>query len=143
MKMDEKELVNYLDHQKWLINNGLINTVVQDNLFMYGTLAHPELKELDVSVDVLRSHINYTLFFETKMINVINKFNSLVSKNSFWGILRLWFLLKRHGNLDFKTPLQKMVADYCGPKWSVDIQVKNVSEYQREFKKEWNQTTKE
>jgi hypothetical protein len=143
MTMDEKDLANYLDHQRWLINNGLLNPIVQDNLFMYGTLAHPDLKELDVSVDVLNKHINYILFFDTKMISAINKFNDLILKKNFWGILRLWFFLKRHGNLDFKSPLQRMVSDYCGAKWTIDVQVKHVSEYQREFKQEWTQTTKE
>ena len=67
-----------MDHQRWLINNGFANPIIQDNLFMYGVLAHPNIKEVELDLDALNKRITYTLYFESKMLNVIDKFNRLL-----------------------------------------------------------------
>jgi hypothetical protein len=131
--MEINELNSFLDHQRWLINNGLVNPIVQDNLFMYGILSHPEVKEVDVALDALNKKVSYGLFFETKMLNAIEKYKKLSGDRSLLGTFRLWLLLKKHGNLEFKSPLSKMIKDYCGPGWEVSVDIKNVSEYRKEF----------
>lgn len=138
--MDDKDLDNFIDHQRWLINNGLVLPVVQDNLFMYGVLAHPEVKEVDVELDALGKKIKYTLFFEPKMLKVFGAFERLSSDSSLWGVFRLWLLLKKHGNLDLRRPLLKMVEDYCGSKWAVDLQIVDVANYKKDFNGSWNPT---
>ena len=137
--MEEKELESYVNHHRWLINNGLANPEIQDNLYMYGILSHPEAKEVDVILDISKKRIDYVLFFEPRMINILDKFKALSSKSSLWSTFCLWRLLKKYGNLDLKSPLSRMIRDYCGPLWSISVEVKDVSEYKREFVERWSE----
>jgi hypothetical protein len=38
-------------------------------------------------------------------------------------------MLRREGNLNFKHLLNRFVKEYCGPKWSVDLEVVDYDSY--------------
>lgn len=42
--MDSKELAQFLDQERWLINNGLLTDSVKNQLFFCGSIVHTEVQ---------------------------------------------------------------------------------------------------
>ena len=128
IKMSET-LMERVDQQRWLLNNGLVTDEAKNNVYIYGTLVNKEVKAVEVSLDVENKKIHYTLYFSNSFLKDYNKFNELVGTESIFGLFRLRRILKKHGNLNIGGILKSFVSDYCGPNWTVTYELKDVKEY--------------
>jgi hypothetical protein len=127
------DTVDHVDHQRWLIDNGFINDLHKDNLYMYGALVHKEIDAIELKIDLNKKTVEYDLYMRASLQKKVDKFNRL-SKSQ--GILDLWLLkrlIKKEGNLNFLSVLSNFVKDYLGPKWAVVANLKDISDYEEGF----------
>ena len=127
--MDSKQLAEYLDQSKWLINNGLINDGIKNQLFTFGSVVHKDLKALELDIKVETKELEYRLFFDEKTLKLIAKYEELSKSDSMWGLWRFKRMLKKHGNLNIHHILSKFVRDFCGPKWIVKVNLMDFKNY--------------
>ena len=130
--MNRTNLDETLDHNRWLLNNGLISDITKRNIFLYGSIVHKDIKAVDVDIDATSRSILYRLYIDKKLIKKINKFNVLKTDKSFFGLWRLKRLLKKEGNLDIGFLLKMFIKDYCGPKWNTEFTLLPIEEYKEE-----------
>lgn len=127
--MDSKELAEFLDQQRWLLNNGLIADSVKNQLFFYGSVVHSDVQAVELSIEPENKKINYTIYVSSNTIRKIDKYNQLSASTSLFGMWRFKRLLKKEGSLDFHGILDKFVKDYCGPKWSTLVTIADFDKY--------------
>lgn len=127
--MDSKQLAEYLDQSRWLMNNGLINDGIKNQLFTYGSIVHKDLKALELDIKVETKELEYRLFFDEKTLKLIAKYDELSKSDSMWGLWRFKRMLKKHGNLNLQHILSKFVKDFCGPTWSVKVNLMDFKYY--------------
>jgi hypothetical protein len=120
----------HIDQQRWLINNGLMTDSAKNNLYVYGAIVHPSVKAVEVSIDVGSKLTNYTLYADSKFIDLYNKYHDLKYTQTIMGLWRLRRILKKNGNLEFGTILDRFVKSYCGPQWSARASIKDIKEYE-------------
>ena len=132
---------DHVDHQRWLMENGFINDLHKDNLYMYGAICHLEIEAVEVQIDVAKKVVEYDLYMQTALLSKIKLFSKLRSSTSIIGLWRFKKLVKKQGNLDFNSVLTNFVKDYLGPKWSVITNLKDVSNYEEGFKPESDVST--
>ena len=75
--MENLATLDRLEHQRWLLNNNLVSDEIKDNLFIYGHILHTNVRYVDLDIDFTGKIITYTIFFDTKELSKINKFNEL------------------------------------------------------------------
>lgn len=127
--MDSKELAEYIDQHRWLMNNGLVNDGIKNQLFMYGSIVHKEVKAVEVDINVEKRLIHYQLFFDKKMLENLARFKELSTSTGLIGMWRFKRMLKKQGNLHLDRGLKQFIKDYCGPKWNVEIEYLDVAKY--------------
>ncbi len=127
--MDDKQLSEYLDQGRWLLNNGMANDQVKNQLFMFGSIAHKDVQALEVSIVPEKKLVKYQVFFKSDVILKINRYKELSTQTSLIGMWRFKRFLKKEGNLNFTGILNKFVKEYCGPKWSVQVEVADIDKY--------------
>lgn len=128
--MDSKqELLKYIDTQRWLINNGLFSEPVKNQLFTYGTLAHPEVRAVELDIDVENKILNYKIYLPNSLIKKVERYKKLSKSTSFWGLRRFRRFLKKEGDLNFENIVQGFITDYCGPGWQANIEVVDFANY--------------
>lgn len=121
--MDNKQLAEYVDQQRWLLNNGLISDDVKNQLFFCGSIVHKDVRAVEVDIVAEERLINYKIYFDQDLIKKIEKYN-LLSKST--GLFSMWQFkrfLQKEGTLDFQNMLSKFVRDFCGPKWSTQVTI--------------------
>jgi len=126
------ELNDHLDHQRWLINNGFINDLHKDTLFMYGSIVHKDVVSLEVQIDKDNKRVAYTAYVLPVLLKKIKQFEELRKDNTMFGLWCFKRILKKEGNLDLKFIVDKFVKDYCGPAWSASLDMKDISGYNEE-----------
>lgn len=119
-----------LDQHRWLLNNGLFTDQTKDSLYLYGAIINQGITAVELSVDSNTKIIKYTLYAELSLLKDYNRYITLKNTDSIFGMWKLKRLLKRHGNLEFLKILSSFVKTYCGPAWSVDLELKESSEYE-------------
>lgn len=124
-----KELLKYIDTQRWLINNGLFSEPVKNQLFTYGTLAHPEVRAVELDIKTEEKELHYKIYLPKSLINKVEKYKRLSKSTSFWGLYRFRRFLKKEGDLNFTNIVQGFITDYCGPGWQVNIEVEDFANY--------------
>lgn len=127
--MEQTPLQDMLDHQRWLIGNGLFTDLAKDNLYLYGSLLHTDIEAMHVVIDAEQRIITYNLYVKPSLLKTIAHFNTLSQST---GILDMWRfkrLLKKEGNLNFLPLLNRFVRDYCGPKWAAALHIEDVAHY--------------
>ena len=126
------KIEEYIDTRRWLLSHGLITGDVQDNLYVYGILLHPEIIKVEVQVDVNNKAVNYILLATPALVNRHRKYCSLIKKFKeknigFWDKRKLKKILEninKNGEiLDFNKSLNRSVTDLCGKNWSVDFEL--------------------
>lgn len=127
---------DHIDHQRWLMENGFINDLHKDNLYMYGAICHLEIEAVEVQIDVTNKIVTYDLYMASSLLRKVDKFEELSKSTSIIGLWRFKRLVKKEGNLRFGAVLTKFVKDYLGPKWSVVTNLKDVKEYEDGFELE-------
>jgi len=128
------QVEEHLDHQRWLMNNGLLNDLHKDTLYLYGTLVHKDVQAIDLNIDVEKKKLDYVVYLSPKLMHSYKLYNELRTTSSIIGLWRLKRLLKKKGNLNFMAILSSFVKDYCGPKWSVKLEIKDFGSYEDGFK---------
>ena len=127
--MDNEKLMEYIDHQRWLLNNGMLNDNIKNQLFMYGSIVHKDTKAVELSIDVDNKKIIYHVYVDRSLLKKINKYNKLSKSNNIFGLWRFKRFLKKHGNLNFQHILSNFVKDFCGPKWEATVNVVSYDTY--------------
>ena len=131
--MESKELSEYIDQHRWLLNNGLISDDVKNQLFFCGSVVHKDVRAIEVDVIADKKLVNYTLYLDKDLIDVVEKYHQLSKSTTLFGLWRFKRLLKKEGTLDFRQILNKFVVDFCGPKWSVSLTIKDFGTYVEEL----------
>lgn len=131
--MEDKDLAEYVDQQRWLLNNGLISEGVKNQLFFSGSIAHKDVQAVEVDIIADDKLIKYVLYFDKKTLNKVNKYHQLSKSTSLFGMWQFKRFLKKEGSLDFRSILNKFVRDYCGPKWSSEVTIKDFDTYLEEL----------
>lgn len=127
--MENKELIEAIDQQRWLLNNGLITDSVKNQLFFCGSIVHKEVQAVEVAVVPDKKHVNYIIYVDKNLIKKIAKYKELSTATSLFGMWKFKRFLKKEGSLDFQQMLNKFVADFCGPKWAVNLTVADFESY--------------
>ena len=123
------DLNDHMDHQRWLMNNGFINDLHKDTLFMYGSIVHRDVRSLEVEIDKDNKQVRYAAYVELRLLKKIVKFNEYRQSVSVWGLWSFKRMLKKEGNLDLESIVNKFVKDYCGPAWSATLDMKDINTY--------------
>ncbi len=127
---------DHVDHQRWLIDNGFINDLHKDNLFVYGTLVHKQVEATEVRIDVENKLIDYDLYIGKNLRKKIARYEELSGSKTIIGLWLFKRMLKKEGNLNFLQVLNNFVRDYLGPKWRVTANMKDIETYEEGFKQE-------
>ena len=125
----DQALHKMLDHQRWLMNNGLINDMHKDQLYVFGAILHREIDAVELDIDVENKIVNYHLYIGDGLKKKIRKYNELALSKGIFGMWRFKKLLEKEGNLNFSTLINRFVKDYCGPKWGSRVEVVDVEDY--------------
>jgi hypothetical protein len=134
--MDSKDLAQYVDQERWLLNNGLISDTAKNNLYLYGALTNMDIKAVELDIDFAQKIVYYQLYVSRRLLKKFNAYNRLSTATSLVGLWRLRKLLKKEGNLNFSGMLNRFVKDFCGPYWSANVSVRNFADYKDGFEKE-------
>jgi hypothetical protein len=128
------QVEEHLDHQRWLMNNGLLNDLHKDTLYLYGTLVHKDVQAIELNIDIENKILDYVIYISPKLFKSYVLYSRLRNTDSIIGLWRLKRLLKKKGNLNFMAILSGFVKDYCGPKWNIKLEIKDFSDYEDGFK---------
>lgn len=118
-----------LDHQRWLMNNGLFTQSSKNNLYAYGSLVHTEVQAVDLAIDIDSRTFTYTIYVPAFILKAKQDIDFLKSKKTLWSLFKLRRLIKKYGHLDFYPVLMNFILDYCGPNWKVNLIVDNIKNY--------------
>ena len=127
--MDSKKLAEYIDQNRWLLNNGLVSDDVKNQLFFCGSIVHKDVQAVELDIEPEKKIVNYRIYVDEILIGKISRYNILSKSTGLIGMWRFKRLLKKEGTLDFQNLLNRFVQDFCGPKWSATVQVIGFNEY--------------
>lgn len=127
--MDSKELAQFLDQERWLINNGLLTDSVKNQLFFCGSIVHTEVQAVELEIIPEQKLVSYTIYVPKDLLKKIETYKKLSTATSLFGMWRFKRFLKKNGALDFQGMLNKFVSDYCGPKWTAKVTVADFDVY--------------
>ena len=128
------QVEEHLDHQRWLMNNGLLNDLHKDTLYLYGSLVHKDVRAVELNIQPENKTLEYIVYIDSGLFKSYQLYNELRTTSSIIGLWRLKRLLKKKGNLNFMAILSGFVKTYCGPKWNIKLEVKDFREYEEGFK---------
>jgi hypothetical protein len=134
--MDSKKEMNleeYVDQRRWLLNNGLITDDVKNQLFFCGSIVHKEVQAVEVDIEADKKLVRYKIYIEKDLIDKIAQYQVLSKSTTLFGMWRFKRLLKKEGALDFQQVLNNFVRDFCGPKWSVTVEIVDFNRYVEEL----------
>lgn len=127
--MNTEKLTELLDQQRWLLNNGLVPDSVKNQLFFYGSIVHTEVQAVEVKILADKKCVEYTIYVYKDLIKKMGKCRKLSTSTSLFGLWRYKRFLKNEGSLDFQGMLNSFVKDFCGPGWSVKVDVADFDAY--------------
>lgn len=127
--MDSKEIVEYMDQQRWLLNNGLVSDGVKNQLFFCGSIVHKEVQAVELGIEAEKKSVQYRIYVNKDLLKKIELYNKLSTSTSLFGMWRFKRLLKKEGALDFRQILNKFVKDFCGPGWFAEVEVVDFAQY--------------
>ena len=124
------DVYEHVDQHRWLLNNGLFTDQAKDTLYLYGAIINQSITAVEVSVNSNTKIVKYIVYAPNPLLRDYNRYQALKGIGSILGMWKLKRLLKRHGNLEFLKILSGFVKTYCGPAWSVELELKESSEYE-------------
>lgn len=127
--MDNKELAKYIDQERWLLNSGLASDSAKNQLFMYGSIVHKDVRAVELNLNFESKLVSYIIYVDDRLLSKHRKYMKLSTSKGLWGLWRFRRMLKKEGNLNFRHLLERFVKTYCGPKWSVGLEVTSYSTY--------------
>ena len=140
--MDNDQLYEHVDHQRWLINNGFVNDLHKDTLYLYGSIVHKDIQAVYVQIDIEAKVVKYQLYAPASLLKKMAKYQVISKSNNLFRMWQYKRLLHREGNLDFNYLLSRFVKDYCGPKWNADVIVDDFKNYTDGFENQQERTDK-
>jgi hypothetical protein len=141
--MDDLKAKDVIDHQRWLINSGFANDMLNDNLYLFGIYLHPGIREALVSLDISNKLVTYRIYVTQDLFNDFNMYKKLMRKpnKSKFNIIRLKRLWRKHfenkkdpARLDIDLIIDSHVKELCGDNWSTSISILSESEYAEDLK---------
>jgi hypothetical protein len=127
--MEDQKLLEYVDQQRWLLNNGLLSDSIKNQLFFCGTIVHKDVQAVELKLTPEKRLISYVIYVEKPLLKKIDLYNKLSTSTSLFGMWRFKRFLKKEGSLDFQQLLSKFVKDFCGPTWATEVVVFDFAEY--------------
>jgi hypothetical protein len=121
--MDDNKLAEYLDQGRWLLNNGMANDQVKNQLFMFGSIVHKDVQALEVDIVPENKLVKYNIYLKSDIIDKANKYKELSTQTSLIGMWKFKRFLKKEGNLNFTGILNKFI------KGSVQVEVSDFDKY--------------
>jgi hypothetical protein len=127
--MDSQQLAEFIDQQRWLMNNGLISDSVKNQLFFCGSIVHKDVQAVELNINTDSKLVEYKIYVNQDLIQKIEKYKKLSTATSLFGLWRFKRLLKNEGSLDFQSILNKFVIDFCGSKWRTTVDILDFANY--------------
>jgi hypothetical protein len=127
--MEKKELEQFLDQERWLLNNGLLTDSVKNQLFFCGSIVHTDVQAVELDIHPEKKVVEYTIYVDKQLLNKIEIYKKLSTATSLYGMWKFKRFLKKNGALDLPQILNKFVTDYCGPKWVANVTVADFDVY--------------
>ena len=133
MSLDSQDVIN---HQRWLINNGLANSMLNDNLYLFGIYLHPGIQEAIVSIVFEEKTIEYKLYVTKELLKDFHKYKELLTKTGKWNAIKLKRLWKKHSNnkndparIDIDAVIATHVKTLCGHNWNAKVELKPMDQF--------------
>jgi len=126
----------HIDHQRWLINNNLANDLHKNTLFMYGAIVHRDVKAVELKLEFSTRSVQYTLYFDAKVLKMIELYRRLSASKSIIGLWRFKRLINKEGNLNLQHLLNTCVKAYCGANWHAELHLRDYTTYEEGFNRE-------
>ena len=127
--METAELAEFLDQQRWLLNNGLVPESAKNQLFFYGSIVHTEVQAVEVKIRPEVKTVDYVVYVDKNLIKRMEKYKKLSAATSLFGMWRFRRFLKKEGSLDFHSMINSFVKDFCGPSWGATVTVADFDAY--------------
>lgn len=127
--MDNQKLAEFVDQQRWLLNNGLVPDSVKNQLFFCGSIVHKDVQAVEVKIHPEERIVEYIIFFRADVLKKVEKYKKLSTATSLFGMWQFKRFLKKEGSLDFQNMLNKFVSDFCGPSWTAKVQLSDFDVY--------------
>lgn len=127
--MEQGQLAEYLDQQRWLLNNGLVPDSVKNQLFFYGSIVHADVQAVEVKIRPEVKSVDYTIYLPSDLLKKLDQYKKLSTATSLFGLWRFKRFLKKEGNLDFHGMINSFVKDFCGPSWNAKVTIANFDAY--------------
>ena len=138
--MDKLEAKDIIDHQRWLINSGFANEMLNDNLYLFGIYLHPGIKEAIVSIDITNKFVTYKIYVTKSLFNDFNKFKKLANSPGKIDAIRLKRLWRKHfenkkdpARLDIDVIVDSHVKELCGSNWSTSVSLLIEDKYAKDL----------
>lgn len=128
-KNKQVSLDEYVDQRRWLLNNGFVTDDVKNQLFFCGSIVHKDVQAVELDLEPHTKSVKYRIYVNADLIKKIDKYYVLSKSTSLFGMWRFKRFLKKEGALDFQQILTNLVQDFCGPKWSVIVEVVDFNTY--------------
>lgn len=139
--MENTKATETISHQRWLINSGFANEMLNDNLYLFGTYLHPGIQEALVSIDVDKKFVTYRIYVTRDLFNDFNKYKKLLDLSGKWNAIKLKRLWKKHfehkkdpARLDIDLIINSHVKELCGRNWNTSVNILSLSEYEKDIK---------
>jgi hypothetical protein len=127
--MDEAQLAEFLDQQRWLLNSGLVPDSVKNQLFMLGSVVHPDVQAVELKIRPEVKTVDYTIYLRKDLIKKMELYKELSTATSTFGLWRFKRFLKKEGSLNFSSMMNTFVRDFCGPGWSASVAISDFDAY--------------
>jgi hypothetical protein len=121
--MQNKEIAELLDQERWLLNHGLLTDSAKNQLFFCGSIVHKDVQAVELELAPDKKMVAYKVYLPKTLINKVNKYNALSTKKDLISLWRFKRIIKKEGNLNFHGILSKFVKDFCGAKWTVTVEI--------------------
>jgi len=121
------EIQETIDNERWLMNNGLISDSAKNNIYVYAYLVNKGIVAAEVDIDVESKTIKYNLYVKSNLFKAYNNYYNRT--DSWFSLIKSAYYVRKHGNLNFKSLLNKFVKDYMGPSWKATLSVKESNLY--------------
>lgn len=127
--MDNTDIAQSMDSDRWLLNNGLVSDNVKNQLFFCGSIVHKDVQAVELKIRPESKLVDYIIYVSPELLEKIAKYNKLSTSKSVFGMWRFKRLLKQEGCLDLQKILNSFVTDYCGPKWIAKASIISFDSY--------------
>jgi hypothetical protein len=122
-------LEEYVDQRRWLLNNGIVNDDIKNQLFFCGSIVHKEVQAVEIDIHSEKKIVAYKIYVDKSLLKKIEKYRILSKSTSLFGMWRFKRLLQVEGSLDFQVVLDNFVRDFCGSSWRATANVVDFEAY--------------